>query len=96
MSFLLPLGELVIEGIESGAAANMGKEIYNQFAPKIKEGVMNLASDFVGRNVGDFIQKHPNTFISNTLEKSYKHSYKSRIKTYNGHGHKRTGYRRTR
>lgn len=96
MSFLLPLGELVIEGIEGGVASNMGKEIYNQFAPKIKESVINLASDFVGRNVGNFIQNHPNTFITNTLEKSYKHSKKSREITYNSHGHKRTGYRRTR
>jgi hypothetical protein len=91
MAFLLPLGELVMEGIGAGMAQNMGREIYDQFAPRLKEGAVDLA----GRKIGEYAQDHPTGFIAETLEKSYQYSKLPREKTHHNHRHKRSGHRRT-
>ena len=91
MAFLLPLGELVMEGIGAGMAQNMGKEIYDQFAPRLKEGAIDLA----GRKIGEYAQDHPTGFVAETLEKSYQYSKLPREKTHHNCRHKRTGHRRT-
>ena len=91
MAFLLPLGELVIEGIAGGVASNMGKEIYDQFAPRLKEGAIDLA----GKKIGGYAQAHPTGFVAQTLEKSYQYSKLPREKTHHNHRHKRSGHRRT-
>lgn len=91
MAFLLPLGELVMEGIGAGMAQNMGREIYDQFAPRLKEGAVDLA----GRKIGEYAQDHPTGFVAETLEKSYQYSKLPREKTHHNHRHKRTGHRRT-
>lgn len=91
MAFLLPLGELVLEGIAGGVASNMGKEIYDQFAPRLKEGAIDLA----GKKIGAYAQDNPKGFVAQTLEKSYQYSKLPREKTHHNHRHKRSGHRRT-
>lgn len=91
MAFLLPLGELVMEGIGAGMAQNMGKEIYDQFAPRLKEGAVDLA----GKKIGEYAQNHPTGFVAETLEKSYQYSKLPREKTHHNHRHKCSGHRRT-
>jgi len=88
---LLPFGELILEGIAGGVASNMGKEIYDTFAPKIKEG----ATDLLGEKIGSYASQHPKGFVAQTLNKSYQYSNRPRESTHHNHRHKRSGHRRT-
>ena len=91
MAFLLPLGEIVLEGMAAGAASNMGKELYDQFAPKLK----TEAADLAGRKIGGYAKANPTGFVAQTLEKSYQYSKATREQTHHNHRHKRRGHRRT-
>jgi hypothetical protein len=93
MSFLLPLGELVLEGLEAGVASNMGKEIYNSFAPKIRDA----SADLLGKQIAGYAHENPNGFVAETLNKTYQ--YAKRPITNNSqhsHRHNRKGTRRHR
>ena len=91
MAFLLPLGEIVLEGITAGAASNMGKEIYNTFAPKLKDA----STDLLGKKIGGYAHDNPNGFVAQTLEKSYQYSKRPASATHHNHRHRRSGSRRT-
>lgn len=92
MAFLLPLGEIVMEGIAEGTATNMGQEIINTFAPKIKEGAMDL----LGNIISGYAAQNPKGFIAQTLDKSYQHARYPRERIHHSHRIKRSGHRRTR
>lgn len=101
MAFLYPLGEIVIEGIEAGLASNMGKEIINSFAPKIKDGIIDLT----GKQIAAYAAAQPTGFVAKTINKAYKYANYAnnanyanipREKTHHSHRHKRAGHRRTR
>jgi len=91
MAFLLPLGELVLEGIASGMATNMGKEVYDTFAPKLKDA----STDLLGKKIGGYAHENPDGFVAQTLEKSYQYSLRPASSTNHQHRHKRSGHRRT-
>lgn len=88
---LLPLGELILEGMAGGFATNMGKEVYDTFAPKLREGAVDLA----GRKIGEYAQDHPTGFVAETLEKSYQYSKLPAGTTSHSQRHPRRGHRRT-
>jgi hypothetical protein len=88
--FLAPLGEIILEGMAAGMATNMGKEVYDTFAPKLKDG----ASDLIGKKIGGYAHDNPNGFVAETLNKSYQYSHRS-SHTAHQNGHKRRGHRRT-
>lgn len=92
MAFLLPLGELVLEGMATGVASNMGKEIYDTFAPKLKDA----SSDLLGKQIGGYAQENPEGFVAQTLQKSYQYSLRPAKSTHHNNRHKRSGHRRTR
>ncbi len=58
--FLAPLGEIILEGMAAGMATNMGKEVYDTFAPKLKDG----ASDLIGQKIGGYAHDNPNGFVA--------------------------------
>jgi hypothetical protein len=91
MAFLLPLGELVLEGMASGMATNMGKEVYDTFAPKLRDA----STDLLGKKIGGYAHDNPNGFVAETLEKSYQYSKVSPTNTQHAHRHSRRGARRT-
>jgi hypothetical protein len=91
MAFLLPLGELVLEGMASGMATNMGKEVYDTFAPKLRDA----STDLLGKKIGGYAHDNPNGFVAETLEKSYQYSKVSPTNTQHSHRHSRRGARRT-
>jgi hypothetical protein len=91
MAFLLPLGELVLEGMALGASTNMGKEVYDTFAPKLKDA----STDFLGKKIGGYAHDNPNGFVAETLEKSYQFSKAPPDAHHHNHRHKRSGHRRT-
>jgi hypothetical protein len=91
MAFLLPLGELVLEGMAMGASTNMGKEVYDTFAPKLKDA----SSDLLGKKIGGYAHDNPNGFVAQTLEKSYQYSKYPRPPSQHNHRHRRSGSRRT-
>ncbi len=88
--FLAPLGEIILEGMAAGMATNMGKEVYDTFAPKLKDG----ASDLIGQKIGGYAHDNPNGFVAETLNKSYQYSNRT-PHTAHQNGHKRRGHRRT-
>ncbi len=88
--FLAPLGEIILEGMAAGMATNMGKEVYDTFAPKLKDG----ASDLIGQKIGGYAHDNPNGFVAETLNKSYQYSHRSSHSTHQN-GHPRRGHRRT-
>ena len=90
MAFLLPLGEIILEGLAAGAATNMGKEVYDTFAPKLKDA----SSDLIGKKIGGYAHDNPDGFVAETLNKSYQYSH---ITPHTAHqnGHPRRGHRRT-
>lgn len=90
MAFLLPLGEIILEGLAAGAATNMGKEVYDTFAPKLRDG----ASDLIGQKIGGYAHDYPDGFVAETLNKSYQYSNRPPDKTHQN-GHVRRGHRRT-
>jgi len=90
MAFLLPLGEIILEGMAAGAATNMGKEVYDTFAPKLKDG----ASDLIGKKIGGYAHDYPDGFVAETLNKAYQYSNRPSHSTHQN-GHVRRGHRRT-
>ena len=91
MAFLLaPLGEIILEGMAAGMATNMGKEVYDTFAPKIKSG----ATEILGKKIGGYAHDNPNGFVAETLNKSYQYSNRTPHTTHQSR-HVRRGHRRT-
>lgn len=91
MAMLAPMFEIVLEGVESGFATNMGKEIYDYFAPEVRNAVI----DITGKKVGKYAREHPSGFVNKTLEKSYQYSKLPAGTTTHSHRHPRRGHRRT-
>jgi hypothetical protein len=91
MAFLLPLGELVLEGMATGMATNMGKEVYDSFAPKLKDA----STDLLGKKIGGYAHDNPDGFVAQTLEKSYQYSKRPPPTTHHNNRHRRSGSRRT-
>ena len=93
MAFLLPLGELVLEGLEAGVASNMGKEIYDSFAPKIRDA----SADLLGKQIAGYARENPNGFVAETLNKTYQYAKRPTTNnTQHSHRHHRKGTRRHR
>lgn len=93
MSFLLyPLGELVLEGMATGIATNMGKEVYDTFAPKLRDA----STDLLGKKIGGYAHDNPDGFVAETLNKSYQYSKTPPTNTQHAHRHSRRGARRHR
>ena len=89
--FLYPLGELVLEGMATGMATNMGKEVYDTFAPKLRDA----STELIGKQIGGYASQNPNGFVAETLEKSYQYSKLPVASTHPNHRHNRRGHRRT-
>lgn len=92
MAFLLPMAELVLEGMAVGTGSHIANDLMNQFVPKIKD----LASDELGKKIGGIAQENPNGFVANTLNKSYQYSRLTREQSHKSNSMKRSGHRRTR
>ena len=69
MAFLLPVGELVLNAVEAGAAGNMMNAVYNEF----KEPVKQVITEKAGKLVGDYAKAHPDGYVDNIVEQSYIH-----------------------
>jgi len=69
MSFLLPVGELVLNAVEAGVAGNMVNAVYNEF----KEPVKQVITEKAGKLVGDYAKAHPDGYVDNIVEQSYIH-----------------------
>jgi len=69
MSFLLPVGELVLNAVEAGVAGNMVNAVYNEF----KEPVKQVLTEKAGKLVGDYAKAHPDGYVDNIVEQSYIH-----------------------
>ncbi len=69
MSFLLPVGELILDGIEGAAAGNMMNAVYNEF----KEPAKKWLSDEAGSVVGDYAKNNPGGIVDMTLDKASNH-----------------------
>lgn len=67
MAFLLPVGELILDGIESGVAGNMVNAVYNEF----KEPVKQVLTEKAGKVVGDYAKAHPDGYVDNIVEQAY-------------------------
>lgn len=86
----MPLGELVLEGMATGMATNMGKEVYDTFAPKLRDA----STELLGKKIGGYAHDNPNGFVAETLNKSYQYSKLPTTKTRHAHRHYRRGARR--
>jgi len=71
-SFLMPMGEIILNAVEAGAAGNIINSVYNEF----KEPAKKLITDEGGKLVGDYARNHPNGYVDNMVEKSYNHRKK--------------------
>jgi len=69
MSFLLPVGELVLNAVEAGVAGNMVNAVYNEF----KEPVKQVLTEKAGKVVGEYAKAHPDGYVDNIVEQSYIH-----------------------
>lgn len=67
MAFLLPVGELILDGIESGVAGNMVNAVYNEF----KEPVKQVLTEKAGKVVGDYAKANPDGYVDNIVEQAY-------------------------
>jgi hypothetical protein len=75
MSFLLPVGELVLNAVEAG---NMVNAVYNEF----KEPVKQVLTEKAGKVVGEYAKAHPDGYVDNIVEQSYIHK-KRRVNVRN-------------
>jgi uncharacterized phage-associated protein len=78
MSFLLPVGELVLNAVEAGVAGNMVNAVYNEF----KEPVKQVLTEKAGKVVGEYAKAHPDGYVDNIVEQSYIHK-KRRVNVRN-------------
>lgn len=69
MAFLLPVGELILEGVEAGVAGNMVNAVYNEFKEPAKKWISNEA----GNVIGDYAKNNPNGIVDMTLDKASNH-----------------------
>jgi hypothetical protein len=61
---LLPLGELILEGIGAGLATNMTNEVINTFKP--------IVSRKIGTEIADYAKNHPKGFLAQSLDSATK------------------------
>ena len=69
MAFLLPVGELILDGIEAGVAGNMVNAVYNEF----KEPVKKVLTEKAGKVVGDYAKANPDGYVDNIIDQAYIH-----------------------
>ena len=66
-AFLMPMGEIILNAVEAGAAGNMINAVYKEFEPAIKDLSTDKASDLIG----DYTRANPEGYVAMTIDKSY-------------------------
>lgn len=89
MAFLLPMAELVFEGVAMGTGSAMANDAWSHFKPEIED----YATEKIGQKLGSHIREHPDGFLANTLEST---AYYIHHKTPRPHSnrHARRGYKK--
>jgi len=83
MSFMLPVGEILLEGVEGLANMNLLKDISDEMMPKAKKAVSDLAIN----QIQNTIENNKPSQALNEQIKKIKHKIKH--PKHNGRHHKR-------
>jgi len=85
MSFMLPVGEILLEGVEGLANMNLLKDISDEMMPKAKKAVSDLAIN----QIQNTIENNKPSQALNEQIKKIKHKIKH--PKHNGRHHKKRG-----
>ena len=88
MAFLLPIAELVLEGVAMGTGSAMANDAWSHFKPEVED----YATEKIGQKLGSHIKAHPDGFLARTAESTQYYIHNDQPRNHSG-GHPRRGRR---